>query len=205
LTASCKGRPQSGGRCGVDAPLFRPPTGGQDAAYPLLAALLQLARDHAAAESTGTTFSDTGYQASWEVSRAQAGNSGILVDYTGGNATVDGYASQPSPYTRGNDATTAKLGQKALAMMEPVYPGLTKQANGKAVLSIPPKDTDFNCSYSYLRVGQYTAFSGHEKAAQGHCFFAGEHCSQDYQGFVEGAAQEGQRAANEIAAAWAIV
>ncbi len=121
-------------------------------------------------KSTGTTFSDSGYQASWEVSRAQAGNSGILVDYTGGNATVDGYASQSSPYTRGNDATTLKLGQKALTMLEPVYPGLTAQANGKTVLSIPPKDTDFNCSYSYLRVGQYTAFAGHEKAPQGHCF-----------------------------------
>ena len=32
----------------------------------------------------GETYADTGYQNTWEVSRAQAGTSGILVDYTGG-------------------------------------------------------------------------------------------------------------------------
>jgi monoamine oxidase len=30
------------------------------------------------------------------------------------------------------------------------------------------------------------------------CNFAGEHCSQDFQGFMEGGASEGIRAANEI-------
>jgi monoamine oxidase len=30
------------------------------------------------------------------------------------------------------------------------------------------------------------------------CNFAGEHCSQDLQGFMEGGASEGLRAANEI-------
>jgi monoamine oxidase len=34
--------------------------------------------------SNGETFADTGYQNTWEVTRAQAGKSGILVDYTGG-------------------------------------------------------------------------------------------------------------------------
>jgi len=34
--------------------------------------------------ANGDTFSDTGYQNTWEVTRAQAGKSGILVDYTGG-------------------------------------------------------------------------------------------------------------------------
>src|SRR3954464_5649957 len=33
----------------------------------------------------GETYADTGYQNTWEVSRGQAGTSGILVDYTGGN------------------------------------------------------------------------------------------------------------------------
>src|SRR3712207_778062 len=34
--------------------------------------------------SNGDTFADTGYQNTWDVSRAQAGASGLLVDYTGG-------------------------------------------------------------------------------------------------------------------------
>jgi monoamine oxidase len=58
-------------------------------------------------------------------------------------------------------------------------------------------------SYSYWKVGQYTQFSGYEKARQpnpttGKCHFAGEHCSINFQGFMEGGAQEGGRAANEI-------
>src|SRR5204862_345895 len=37
---------------------------------------------------TGETYADTGYQNTWEVSRAQPGTSGILVWYTGGNSGV---------------------------------------------------------------------------------------------------------------------
>jgi monoamine oxidase len=33
---------------------------------------------------------------------------------------------------------------------------------------------------------------------QGNCHFAGEHCSQNFQGFMEGGAEEGERAAQEI-------
>jgi monoamine oxidase len=58
-------------------------------------------------------------------------------------------------------------------------------------------------SYSYWKVGQYTLFSGYEGARQpdittGKCHFAGEHCSTNFQGFMEGGAEEGARAANEI-------
>jgi monoamine oxidase len=52
-------------------------------------------------------------------------------------------------------------------------------------------------------VGQYTQFSGYEGARQpnpttGKCHFAGEHCSTNFQGFMEGGAEQGARAANEI-------
>ena len=53
-------------------------------------------------------------------------------------------------------------------------------------------------SYSYWRVGQYTAFSGYEGAQQGNIHFAGEHCSTDFQGYMEGGAAEGARAAKEV-------
>ena len=38
--------------------------------------------------SGGTSYSDTGYQTTWEATRGQAGTPGILVDYTGGLAPV---------------------------------------------------------------------------------------------------------------------
>jgi monoamine oxidase len=52
-------------------------------------------------------------------------------------------------------------------------------------------------------VGQYTGFGGYEKTPQGpagQIHFAGDHCSQDFQGFMEGGASEGVRAAGEILA-----
>ena len=54
-------------------------------------------------------------------------------------------------------------------------------------------------SYSFYRVGQYTTFAGYEKKRQGGVLFCGEHTSTDFQGFMEGAASEGKRAARQLA------
>lgn len=90
--------------------------------------------------------------------------------------------------------------KQLLKKLEIVFPGITKQWNGKASLSTPFLDPLLNCSYSYWRVGQYTAFSGYEGVAQGNIHFAGEHCSTNFQGYMEGGAEEGERAAKEIIA-----
>jgi monoamine oxidase len=84
--------------------------------------------------------------------------------------------------------------------MEPIFPGITAKWNGKAMLSTPFTDSNLLCSYSYWKPGQYTGFSGYEKVRQGNIHFAGEHCSQDFQGFMEGGSSEGVRAAKEILA-----
>ena len=56
-------------------------------------------------------------------------------------------------------------------------------------------------SYSFYKVGQYTKFAGMEGRRQGNCHFAGEHAaSQDFQGYLNGAVESGERAAGEILA-----
>ena len=40
-------------------------------------------------DANGSTYADTGYQSTWEASRAQPGRAGILVDYTGGTIGRD--------------------------------------------------------------------------------------------------------------------
>ena len=65
-------------------------------------------------------------------------------------------------------------------------------------LSTPWSDPNLLSSYSCWKVGQYTAFSGYEGMRQGKIHFGGEHCSQDFQGYMEGGASEGVRAAGEI-------
>jgi monoamine oxidase len=139
---------------------------------------------------TGETYSDTGYQNTWEVSRAQTGASGILVDYTGGAVGASFGAG-----------TAATYAQRFLGQIEPVLPGLTKTWNGKATLDFWKNYPWTLGSYSYWKVGQYTGFSGVEKEAVGTCHFAGEHTSQDFQGYLNGAVESGYRAAGEVLAA----
>jgi monoamine oxidase len=145
----------------------------------------------------GNSYADTGYQNTWEVSRGQAGTSGILVDYTGGNVAGSFSISPPYSDAASNPAVT-RYAKAFLKQIEPVYPGLTARWNGKATLSVPALDPNLNCSYSYWKVGQYVGFGGYEKVRQRNILFAGEHCSQDFQGYMEGGASEGVRAANDL-------
>jgi len=144
--------------------------------------------------STGYTFTDDGYQNTWEVSRGQAGTPGILVNYTGGDIGAS-FTGDP------NDPTVVSGYARAfLAQLEPVFPGIPTLWNGRATLDFPTGNPYLLGSYSYWKVGQYTQFSGYEKARQpfpnGRCHFAGEHCSINFQGFMEGGAEEGARAVN---------
>lgn len=149
--------------------------------------------------SNGNVYSDNGFQNAWDVTRAQGGATGIMVDYGGGN-----YAGSFAPSTPYSNASTnpqvTAYAQAWLKQLEAVFPGITKQWNGKATLSTPFLDPLLRCSYSYWKPGQYVRFSGYEGVAQGNIHFAGEHCSQDFQGFMEGGASEGGRAAGEILA-----
>jgi monoamine oxidase len=149
--------------------------------------------------SNGAAYSDTGFQNTWDVTRAQPGPSGILVDYTGGNVAGSFRPSVPYSTTATNSQVTT-YANRFLKQLEPVYPGISAAWNGKASHSDPASDPNLLCSYSYWRVGQYVAFSGYEKTRMGNVHFAGEHCSQDFQGFMEGGASEGARAAQEILA-----
>jgi monoamine oxidase len=150
--------------------------------------------------SNGNVYTDVGIHNIWDVSRGQTGASGLLVNYSGGN--VAGSYKPSTPYS--NAAANAQVTTYAtafLAKLEPVFPGISNQWTGKATLSTPFLDPLLNCSYSYFRVGQYTSFSGYEGVRQGNIHFAGEHCSQDFQGYMEGGAAEGIRAAKEVLAA----
>jgi monoamine oxidase len=147
--------------------------------------------------STGSLYSDQPFQSGWDVTRGQSGATGILVEYPGANTSQA--LAQSNPYTTtANNQKVTKAAQTFLGQLEKIYPGISAQWNGKAMLSTPFTDPNFLCSYSYWKPGQYTGFSGYERLRQGNIHFAGEHCSINFQGFMEGGAQEGQRAANEV-------
>ena len=137
--------------------------------------------------NAGEPYSDRGYQNTWEVTRAQPGTSGILVDYTGG--TVGASFGSGTPTTRA---------QQFLAQLEPVLPGATAQWNGRAAIDYWAGYPWTKGSYSYWKVGQYQRFAGVEKEIEGAVHFCGEHTSQDSQGYLNGAVETGERAAAEV-------
>ena len=138
----------------------------------------------------GETYADTGYQNTWEVTRAQSGSSGILVDYTGG--TIGASFGSGSP---------AERATQFLQQIEPVLPGISSRWNGRATIDFWTGYQWTKGSYSYWKVGQYAKFAGAEREPEGNCHFAGEHTSIDFQGYLNGAVESGERAAGEIIAA----
>ena len=151
------------------------------------------------AKGTGGSYADTGYQSSWETSRGQPGSAGILVGYAGGpfaDAMRSNVAFATAASNRVRDDALRFLQQA-----EPVFPGLGAAWNGKSTQGLPHLDPNMKCSYSYFKIGQYESIAGYERVRQGNVFFAGEHCSFDFQGFMEGGAREGTRAGKEMLAA----
>jgi len=139
--------------------------------------------------NNGDTFADTGYQNTWESSRAQAGKSGILNNFTGGNTAL-----------RYGTGTLAQRTAEALRNMEPVLPGLSDRFNGLSTLDYWPGNPWSRGSYAYWKVGQYSSIAGSEGLREGNVHFCGEHTSFDYQGYLNGAVDTGNTAAAEVIA-----
>ena len=54
--------------------------------------------------------------------------------------------------------------------------------------------------YSSFKKGQWSTLAGWEAVPVGNIYFAGEHVSRDFQGYMNGGAQTGRVAAGKIAA-----
>jgi len=136
----------------------------------------------------GETFSDTGVQSTWEATRAHSGAAGILVNFTGGKIGAS--------FRRG---TVEQHATAFLRRIEPLLPGLSASWNRKATVDCWLSNPWSRGSYAYYRVGQYTKFAGNESEREGNIHFCGEHTSE-FQGFMNGAVESGERVAREILA-----
>jgi monoamine oxidase len=146
---------------------------------------------------SGFLVTDLDMQTAWDASIGQAGSHGLLLNYTSGRRGA-AYAP-PAAYTTSDDFPGIQgCAQDCLEQLELIFPGISAHYAGRATLSYATGDPYLLGSYSCWRLGQYTQFAGYEGARQGPIHFAGEHCSIEFQGYMEGAAQEGARAAREI-------
>ncbi|MCL4807397.1 MAG: FAD-dependent oxidoreductase, partial [Thermoanaerobaculia bacterium] len=141
--------------------------------------------------STGTVMTDAGFQIAWETSRAQNGSAGVLTNFTGG---AEGLAA--------GLGTAAERAVELAGRLDGIFPGISAHHRlAQAVRFHWPTHEWTRGSYACYRVGQITAFGGAEAEPEGRVFFAGEHTSSDFQGFMEGACESGERAAKEVLAA----
>ena len=139
----------------------------------------------------GATYSDTDYQQTWEVTRRQPGTAGILTSYYGG---VWGASFRAPSFAPAKESDSRLV----LRGLELLYPGCTAAWNGKAYMDYWTGDRWHHGSYSYGRVGQYVKFIGVEREPQGGVYFAGEHVSVEFAGFMNGAVETGEAAAAAI-------
>jgi monoamine oxidase len=138
--------------------------------------------------SNGSSMTDLPYQLTWEPTRLLPGKTGVLTNFTGGRHGVEL-----------NQGTPAQQAEAFLRDLERVFPGVTERRIGEVRFHWPTFPWTRG-SYACYRPGQWTAFSGAEGERVGNLHFAGEHCSADFQGYMEGGCETGTRVAEEILA-----
>jgi len=140
--------------------------------------------------ANGETRVEGAFQTSWEATRAQVGPAGILNCFSGGSTA-----------TRAGEGETDERAREALADLERALPGLSSLWNGRAIRNAWERYPWTLGSFSLLKPGQYTTLNGVLHEREGNVHFAGEHTSEDWSGYLNGAVDSGQRAAKEVAAA----
>jgi len=106
--------------------------------------------------------------------------------------------------------TATEQGQALLAEYNHLLPGLSQAGNGKFLRTAWHKQSYIRGGYTNFKPGQYTELaeewlyieaedpSEGQDFALGNLVFAGEHTSDEYYGFMNGAAQSGRLAAQYI-------
>ncbi|MFL6521414.1 MAG: FAD-dependent oxidoreductase [Chthoniobacterales bacterium] len=139
--------------------------------------------------STGYTFTDLEFQCCWETSRGQPGSHAILTNFAGGNLGL-----------HLNEGDLQQRAATFASQVEKIYPGTRDALTEKAIRQHWPSSPFSLGSYTCYRPGQYSTLSDSVATPVGNLFFAGEHTSAEFNGYMEGAAESGERAAKEVLA-----
>jgi monoamine oxidase len=138
-------------------------------------------------QQSGYVFTNDVIQTGWDNSAAQPGKSGGFTVYQGGNAALALGAGTPE----------SQAGQ-FLNQLDTMFPGCKAAHNGNVKRMHWPAYPFTKGSYACYTLGQYTTIRGAEVKPIGNFYFAGEHCSSYYQGFMNGAAETGRMAAQNL-------
>jgi len=135
----------------------------------------------------GDLYSDLPGQTGWDASRLREGEAGVYTFYLGG---------QPGLACGADSAAQQAL--RMTAPMEAVFPGFGAPLSGKVLRAHWPGEPFSMGSYACSRVGQASTTGSAATGPVGRIYFAGEHCSDEFQGYMNGAAETGRKAALAI-------
>ena len=163
--------------------------------------LMQLEnRTQAYGDWNGYLISDDPFLYTWDSTLGEAGRGAIITTYFGGRSGAGGLLA-PQPHA----PTTRRERQRNLASLSQGgatrLPGLKRGFNGRAWTDRWVGDPWARGSYAAYLPGQYTRYYGYVGKPEGGIHFAGEHTATANQGYLEGAVESGERAADEIVAA----
>lgn len=88
--------------------------------------------------------------------------------------------------------------EKYLNDLDQVFNGCRNVFTSKKLIFNWTTSSLANGSYAVYKVGEWTSYAGLESIPVGNMFFAGEHCSEDFRGYMNGGAETGRKAAEEI-------
>lgn len=143
----------------------------------------------------------------WDSSsiKSVASNKGVYCCFFGGNESIAlSEVALHNPQAPPSHIWKTDLPQKEIdkyvGQLDKVFPGSKKAYNNKHVFACWSSYPWVKASYTCPKPGQWNAAMLHTAEPIGNVFFAGEHCSVDYQGFMNGAAETGRLAAETISA-----
>ncbi len=131
---------------------------------------------------SGDYFSNNILQNGWDNTRLQQLQEAGITVFSGGQQAIE----------VGNGSLAAQVALH-LTALDKVFPGVKQQYNGRSGRFIWPTSPYAKASYACFLPGQYTTIAGNEGKPIGQLYFAGEHCSADFQGFMNGALQSAKQ------------
>jgi len=143
----------------------------------------------------------------WDSSsiKSVASNKGVYCCFFGGNESIAlSKIALHNPHAPASHIWKTDLPQKEIdkyvGQMGEVFPGSKKQYANKHVFACWSSYPFVKASYTCPKPGQWNTAMLYTSEPVGDVYFAGEHCSVDYQGFMNGAAETGRLAAEQITA-----
>lgn len=137
--------------------------------------------------STVSIYTDQAFQNTWESARYASGSSGWVTNLRGGHEGLALGSGHP-------EAHAAELIQS----LNPLFPGISSVQRGQTLRAFWAGEPYALGSYSCYLPGQWSRFGGAEAEPVGNLWFAGEHCSFDSQGYINGAVESAETAAQGI-------